>query len=88
MNISARFHIEGSVLRGTIRGKALEFLSDVNIDSSESPEQVAHLLQVSENSCYVMQSLIQPGTFKTSTSLNGAAFNPADYPLPYQKETA
>lgn len=86
VNIGTRFHIEGSALKGTIRGGPLEFLCDVKVASSEPPERIAHLLQVSENSCYVMQSLMQPVTFKNTVSLNGAAFDPGAHPLPYQRE--
>ena len=88
VKISTRFHIEGSVLRGTIAGGPLDFDCSVHVDSSEPSEKIAHLIRVAENSCYVMQSLLQPVTVNSSMTLNGKDFDPQQYPLPFERETS
>lgn len=69
--MATRFHIEGSALAGTIRSHPLEFDSRVTVASPEPPEKIAHLVRVSENSCYVMQSLLTPVKVNASATLNG-----------------
>ena len=71
VHVATRFHIEGSVLAGTIRSHPLEFDSRVTVTSPEPPEKIAHLVRVSENSCYVMQSLLTPVKVNGSATLNG-----------------
>jgi len=71
VHVATRFHIEGSALAGTIRSHPLEFDSRVTVTSPEPPEKITHLVRVSENSCYVMQSLLTPVKVNSSATLNG-----------------
>jgi hypothetical protein len=70
--VATRFHIEGSVLAGTIRSQPLEFDSRVTVASPEPPEKIANLIRVGEASCYVLQSLLPPVKVNGSATLNGA----------------
>jgi hypothetical protein len=69
--VTTRFHIEGSALAGTIQSRALDFDSRVTVSSPEPPAKIAHLIRVSEQSCYVMQSLVRPVRVNSSVTLNG-----------------
>jgi len=71
VHVATRFHIEGSVLAGTIRSRPLEFDSRVTVASPEPPEKIAHLIRIGENSCYVLQSLLSPVKINASATLNG-----------------
>lgn len=77
MRITTRFHIEGSVLADTLQSRPLQFDTRVEIDSPEPPERIASLLRTAENSCYVVQSLLQPVHIHRSFTLNGQAFQSA-----------
>jgi hypothetical protein len=69
--VTTRFHIEGSALAGTIQSRALDFDTRVTVRSPESPAKIAHLIRVSEQSCYVMQSLLHPVRVNSSATRRG-----------------
>lgn len=71
VHVTTRFHIEGSTLAGTVQSRALEFDCRVTVTSPEPPEKIAHLIRVSEQTCFVMQSLLSPVTINSNTILNG-----------------
>lgn len=71
VHVTTRFHIEGSTLAGTVQSRALEFDCRVTVTSPEPPERIAHLIRVSEQTCFVMQSLVGPVKVNSSTTLNG-----------------
>jgi uncharacterized OsmC-like protein len=71
VHVTTRFHIEGSTLAGTVRSHALEFDCRVSIASPEPAEKIAHLIRVSEQTCFVVQSLVRPVKVNSSATLNG-----------------
>jgi hypothetical protein len=71
VHVTTRFHIEGSTLAGTVQSRALEFDCRVTVASPEPPERIAHLIRVSEQTCFVMQSLVSSVKINASTMLNG-----------------
>jgi len=70
VHVTTRFHIEGSALAGTIQSRPLEFDSRVTVQSPESSETIARLIRISEQSCFVMQSLLAPVKVNSSATLN------------------
>ncbi len=71
VHVTTRFHIEGSIFKGTLVSEPLEFDSRIEIQSSEPEEQIQQLVTIAENSCYVMQSVARPVTVNRSFALNG-----------------
>lgn len=83
IKVTTRFHIEGSVLRGTLQGRPLVFDLHLEIKSTEPVDKVAELTRIAENSCYVIQSLLASVEIKRSVRLNGdtiEAYAPASPP--------
>ena len=76
MSVTTRFHIEGSVLAGTLASRALEFDTYIELESPESRGALAQLVRVAEQSCYVLQSLLAPVRVNRSVVVNGDAFEP------------
>lgn len=66
-----RFFMKGSALQGTMRGGALGLESQIEVESSEPPEKIRHLIKMGEQTCFTLQSLINPVPVKTSVTLNG-----------------
>jgi hypothetical protein len=66
-----RFFMKGSALQGTLRGGALGLETQIEVDSDEPPEKIRHLIKMGEQTCFTLQSLINPVPVKTSASLNG-----------------
>jgi hypothetical protein len=66
-----RFFMKGSALQGTMRGGALGLESQIEVESSEPPEKIRHLIKMGEQTCFTLQSLINPVPVKTSVMLNG-----------------
>lgn len=66
-----RFFVKGSALQGTLRGGALGLETQIEIDSDEPPEKIRHLIRMSEQTCFTLQSLITPVPVQTSATLNG-----------------
>jgi hypothetical protein len=67
-----RFFMKGSALDGTLRGGSLGLETHIEVESSESPEKIRHLIKMGEQTCFTLQSLLQPVPVKTSVTLNGA----------------
>ncbi len=66
-----RFFMKGSALQGTMRGGALGLESQIEVESSEPPEKIRHLIKMGEQTCFTLQSLINPVPVKTTVTLNG-----------------
>jgi hypothetical protein len=66
-----RFFMKGSALQGTLQGGALGLESHIEVESDEPPEKIRHLIKMGEQTCFTLQSLINPVPIKTSITLNG-----------------
>jgi uncharacterized OsmC-like protein len=71
INIKSRFWREGSALAGTLQAGCEGLETELDIRSSASPDQVARLVRIAENGCYVLQTLLQPVPVRRSVKLNG-----------------
>lgn len=78
--VKARFKSEGSVLAETVKAQGLGFETKVELESDEPAEKVAAVARNAENGCYVLQSLLNPVPVERKFALNGAEFEPANYP--------
>jgi hypothetical protein len=72
ISVKGRFATEGSVLAETVRSRPVGFETRLEIESPEATAQVASLVRSAENSCYVLQSLLDPVPVERSVVLNGA----------------
>lgn len=70
-----RFFMKGSALQGTLRGGALGLETHIDVESCESPDEIRHLIKMGEQTCFTLQSLINPVPVKTSAALNGEPLN-------------
>jgi len=43
----------------------------IEVASSEAPDKIRHLIKMGEQTCFTLQSLINPVPVKTSVTLNG-----------------
>ncbi len=80
VSVKARFKSEGSVLRETVQAVGLGFESRCEIESEEPADKVAAVVRNAENGCYVMQTILQPTPVERQFTLNGAPFNPDEFP--------
>jgi hypothetical protein len=78
--VKAKFKSEGSVLAETVQARGLGFETRLELESKESPEQVAAVVRNAENGCYVLQSILHPVPVERQFALNGAAFDPEGFP--------
>src|SRR3990167_320963 len=67
-----RFFMKGSALAGTLRGGSLGLETQIEVESSEPPEKIRHLVKMGEQTCFTLQSLVNPVPVKTGVTLNGA----------------
>lgn len=77
--VTARFKIEGSVLRETVQAQGLGVETRCEITSSDAPEKIAKVVRNAEAGCYVIQTIRQPTQVKSEYVLNGAAFDPESF---------
>ena len=71
MRVTTRYRVDGSVLNDTIQGRMLGAETTLEIDSPDSPEQVARVVRNAERGCFVMQALQKPVPVTGRTVLNG-----------------
>jgi organic hydroperoxide reductase OsmC/OhrA len=74
--VTARFKIEGSVLRETVQAEGLGVETRCEITSSDAPEKIAKVVRNAEAGCYVIQPIRKPTEVKSEYTLNGAMFDP------------
>ena len=72
MRVTARYRVEGSVLKDTIDARMLGAETTLEIDSLAPAEEVARVVRNAERGCYVMQALLKPVPVTGRTVLNGA----------------
>ncbi len=77
--VKAKFKSEGSVLAETVRATSPGFETRLEIESGAPAEKIAAVVRNAENGCYVLQALLQPVPVERRFTLNGAAFDPADF---------
>ena len=75
-----RFFMKGSALQGTLHGGALGLETQIEVESSEAPEKIRHLIKMGEQTCFTLQSLINPVPVKNSVTLNGKPLPIEDNP--------
>ena len=78
--VTARFKSEGSVLRETVQAVGLGFETRCELESDEPAPKVAAVVRNAEKGCYVMQTILQPTPVERQFTLNGASFNPDEFP--------
>lgn len=66
-----RFFMRGSALAGTLRGGALGLESEIEVESDEPEEKIRHLIKMGEQTCFTLQSLVNPVPVTTTVQLNG-----------------
>lgn len=68
-----RFFMQGSALAGTMRGGALGLETHLEVESDEPPDRIRQLVRMGEQTCFTLQSLLQPVPVHTRVTLNGQA---------------
>jgi len=66
-----RFFMRGSALAGTMRGGALGLETHLEVESDEPPDRIRQLVRMGEQTCFTLQSLLQPVPVQTRVRLNG-----------------
>ena len=81
-HIALHVATEGSVLAQTVQARADKIEIHYEIESTNTPAEVAGLLRNARNGCYVRQTIGNPELFHDTVNLNGSPFNMDDYPPP------
>jgi hypothetical protein len=66
-----RFFMKGSALEGTMRGGSLGLETHIDVESDEPPEKIREYIKMGEQTCFTLQSLIEPVPTRTHVKLNG-----------------
>ena len=66
-----RFFRKGSILGGTIQSGSLGIEVEVDVESDESKDKIAHLVHVARESCFTHGALADPVPVETILRLNG-----------------
>ncbi len=69
--VRARYYGSGSIQAETVATGCESIETELLIDSKEAPEKIAKLARVSEDGCFVIQSLRRPTPVSLSVCLNG-----------------
>ncbi|TWU62627.1 OsmC-like protein [Crateriforma conspicua] len=67
-----RFSMEGSALKGTLAGNGVKVVTQVDIESNEPEDVIRTMVEVGENSCFAMQSVVHPVPTEMRVNLNGS----------------
>ncbi len=66
-----RFFMKGSALKGTLAGGGLGLQTDITVESDEPADKIREMVRIGEQSCFALQSLVQPVPVETTATLNG-----------------
>ncbi len=80
VRVRASWYSQGSVLAGTIASACNGVEVDLDVESTNSPERVAALIQNARAGCYAEAALTQPVKVEARAKLNGADLDFAKYP--------
>jgi len=73
--VRGRFYGSGSIQAETVDTGCEGIETELTIVSDEDPEKIAKLVRVSEDGCFVIQSLRSPTPVSMSVRLNGNEIN-------------
>ena len=73
IKVTAHFHEQGSVLQGTQTGSCDGFAIEVAIESEESPDKIAGLMELAHQMCFTEDVLTREMKLTTTHLLNGEA---------------
>ena len=76
MHVTASFRVSGSVLNDTIDGEMLGAETTLELESPDSPDQIARVVRNAERGCFVMQALLRPVPVTGRTVVNGRPLPP------------
>jgi uncharacterized OsmC-like protein len=77
--VYADFGAAGSILAGTIESWCRGIVTEVEIESDESPELVAAVIHNADQGCYLRSTVRAPAEMHTTVQLNGEPLELADY---------
>jgi organic hydroperoxide reductase OsmC/OhrA len=72
VHVTMRNKTEGSVLQGSVKASCLGIETQLELESDETPERVAAMIQNAENGCFTMQALLEPVRLTSTVTLNGS----------------
>ncbi len=73
--VRGRYFGSGSIKAETVSTGCEGIETELTIESDEDPERIAKLVRVSEDGCFVIQSLRSPTPVSMSVRLNGNEIN-------------
>ena len=73
--VRGRYFGSGSIKAETVSTGCEGIETELTIESDEDPEKIAQLVRVSEDGCFVIQSLRRPTPVSMSVRLNGTEIN-------------
>jgi uncharacterized OsmC-like protein len=71
-----RFFRKGSILGGTIQSGSHGVEVQVDVESEASPETIARLVRIAQESCFTHGALAVPVPVETTVRLNGQGLDP------------
>jgi hypothetical protein len=77
IKVTAKYFREGSVIQGTAKVTCDGVRTELSLDSDEPPERVAHLIRMSEASCFTMAALRNHTRCELVSTVNGQPFDVA-----------
>ncbi len=75
VKVTAHFHEQGSVLKGTHTGRCDGFHIELAIDSTETAEEIGALARLSHQMCFTEDALAREVKLTTTQLLNGKPIN-------------
>jgi uncharacterized OsmC-like protein len=70
VTVTARFHEQGSVLKGDAEGYCDSFEIEISLESSEDKEEIANLIRLSRKMCFTEKALTGSVPVSVSQKLN------------------
>jgi hypothetical protein len=75
IRVQARYHREGSVLRGDAVTVCDGINTELHFDSDATEDGNRHLARMAEASCFTMAALRQPVTCTLAVTVNGSSLD-------------
>ncbi len=71
VTVRSGFRTDGSVLRGTVQAKVVDFEIEFDVQSDAPPDKVAACIKAADAGCFVMQTVRNPTEVISKVILNG-----------------
>jgi hypothetical protein len=74
VRVAIHWYLTGSVIKGTVEGGCKEVQTHLEVESTDDPDKVRHVIRCAKQGCFAEQMVVKPVPLVSTIKINGMAF--------------